>query len=203
MGQTELMQIVSMVSRVNGDDLETVMTTTNYMENTTSTSKTYYKDGWLYGDQDGVTFKAQLTMEQMYAIVYGADAATEEKILNMPESWFKDAVFVQNEDDTYSIRILLDGDKVAEVIDRLGIADMADMGMEISDLCYDIALDTDGNFRGIGYTFSMTMDMDGETLAILSESFITYSGIGTTTVTLPNGCADYVDVTDQLINSIA
>ena len=203
MDQTELMQIVTMVSRINGNDIETITTTANYMDGTTSTSKTYYKDGWLYGDQGGTTFKAQLTMEQMYAIVYGIDAANEEKILNMPESWFKDATFVENEDDTYSIRILLDGDKLEEVIERLGVADMAAMGMEISDLCYNIALDMDGNFRGVDYTFTMTMEVEGETMTLLSESFITYSSVGTTTVTLPDGCADYVDVTDQLLDSLA
>ena len=203
MGQTALMQTVESVSKINGNDLESITTTVSYLDSTTSVTKSYYKDGWLYGNENGTTFKAQLTMEQMYAIVYGTDAANEEKILNMPESWFKDVGFTQNEDGTYSIRVLLEGDRVEEVIGRLGIADMAAMGMELSDLCYDIVLDAEGNFLKIVYTFRLTMDLEGEAMVIESESTITYTGIGSTTVTVPDGCDGYVDVTDQLVNSIA
>ena len=203
MGKTALMQTVETVSKVNGNDVEAVVTTVNYMDSTSSVSKSYYKGGWLYGEQNGTTFKAQLTMDQMYAIVYGTDAANEEKILNMPESWFKDVNFTENEDGTYSIRVMLEGDRVEEVIGRLGIADMAAMGMELSDLCYNIVLDAEGNFVSIIYTFRMTMEVQGETMVIDSESIITYTNIGSTTVTLPDGCESYVDVTEQLINSIA
>lgn len=199
MGESALMQTVESVSKVNGNDMESIVTTVNYLESTSSVMKSYYKGGWLYGDQDGTTFKAQLTKEQMYEIVYGAGAAGEEKILNMPESWFTDVVFTENEDGTYGIRIMMSGERVAEVIDRLGIADMTALGMEISDLCYSIILDADGNLVSIVYTFRLTMELEGEIMAIDSESIITYTNVGTTTITLPEGCEGYVDVTDQLV----
>jgi len=148
-------------------------------------------------------FKNSLLVSDEKLRLAAVTCKNEEKILNMPESWFKDVGFTENEDGTYSIRVLLEGDRVEEVIGRLGIADMAALGMELSDLCYDIVLDAEGNFVKIVYTFRLTMDVEGEAMVIDSESIITYTGIGSTTVTLPDGCDGYIDVTDQLLNSIA
>lgn len=190
---------VNMVVKTNGKNM--------YSKSSTSTSasganietvmETWYVDGVIYTSNGNQKLKLEITEDEARELVYG-DAAGENSIMDIPESWFDGVCFERQKDGNFVMKINMSGDRMEEAIDRLGLS--AEVGLEISDIKYEYKLDKTGMILGCEakYTMSMSDASENSLYTGSAEGTIstTYSGMGTTEkITAPADADAYTVVT--------
>ena len=110
----------------------------------------YYVDGVLYNATNKL--KVELPYED-YVRDYLGGAEGESLLLNIPESWFSDIRFVENE-GLYSLVFTIAGDKYEEFFSKTGLVETA---TEISDVIYTVNFDKDAELVDIVTEFSMNI----------------------------------------------
>ena len=174
---------ISMVVKTNGKNQysKSVNTTTASGANVEIVMETWYVDGVIYTTDGANKLKLEVTEEEARELVYG-DAAGENSIMDIPESWFEGVCFERQKDGNFVMKIDMSGDRMEEAIDRLGIS--KGIGLEISDIKYEYKLDKTGMLLGCEakYTLEMAEDDSSSLGSMKSEGVIstTYSDMGTT-----------------------
>lgn len=174
---------ISMVVKTNGKNQysKSVNTTTASGANVEIVMETWYVDGVIYTTDGANKLKLEVTEEEARELVYG-DAAGENSIMDIPESWFEGVCFERQKDGNFVMKIDMSGDRMEEAIDRLGISN--GIGLEISDIKYEYKLDKTGMLLGCEakYTMEMAEDDSSSLGSMKSEGVIstTYSDMGTT-----------------------
>lgn len=174
---------ISMVVKTNGKNQysKSVNTTTASGANVEIVMETWYVDGVIYTTDGANKLKLEVTEEEARELVYG-DAAGENSIMDIPESWFEGVCFERQKDGNFVMKIDMSGDRMEEAIDRLGIS--KGIGLEISDIKYEYKLDKTGMLLGCEakYTMEMAEDDSSSLGSMKSEGVIstTYSDMGTT-----------------------
>ena len=181
-------QVIKMT--YNGEEITTNQTVICTVSGDNSYSKIYsdmagmnmevwYVDGMLYSSLAGIKTKAPMDKDAFMEEYMGADAS-ENTLLDIPESWFKDIKF-EKEDTKWVLNFVITAEKYNEILDN------ADIGGEITgDVICKIYFDNEGNIEKMITTFDMTTM--GVTAHCDSVAYIT---IGNATVTPPADADSY------------
>lgn len=173
---------ISMVVKTNGKNQysKAVNSTNASGVNLESVMETWYVDGVIYTSNGDQKLKLEITEEQARELVYG-EAAGENSIMDIPESWFEGVCFERQKDGNFVMKLNMSGDRMEEAIDRLGLS--ADVGLEISDIKYQYKLDKTGMILGCEANYTMEMaDTSSSLYTGSAEGTIstTYSDMGST-----------------------
>lgn len=174
---------ISMVVKTNGNNQYSKSSTVTNASgiNVSNVMETWYVDGVIYTTNGDQKLKLEITEEQARELVYG-EAAGENSIMDIPESWFEGVCFERQKDGNFVMKLNMSGDRMEEAIDRLGLA--ADAGLEISDIKYQYKLDKTGMILGCeaNYTMEMVDSSENAYYTGSAEGTIstTYSDMGST-----------------------
>ncbi|MBE6533504.1 MAG: hypothetical protein E7678_00835 [Ruminococcaceae bacterium] len=175
----------TVTQKIDGDNFSMVT------ENNMAAGVTcYYVDGMVYNVQitDGSKIKYKATIEELNEKV--GVSAEEPKLLNLPESWFKDVKFKADETgERYYIELVLDGNAYEVLFSNM----TALQGVkEVSDVTHKVYFTKDGKkIDSVVSTATMVMEMQGMEVNASFVSTSTYSNIGTTVVEAPADADSY------------
>lgn len=134
-----------------------------------SKMEAYYVDGVVYAKTNGIKVKKEISKEEYYKEYLG-DSANEDKILDIPESWFS-GIVIKPDGDNYYLQFSIDGEKYSELIGKTGVS------VEISgDVDYRVYFDKEGNI--IKMTTDFEMGIEGFMTSTKAVSI--FKNIGTT-----------------------
>jgi hypothetical protein len=106
----------------------------------------WYLDGTVYAIKDNSKFKTKITREEFMQKYMGKDPA-ESSILDIPESWFKDAKF-EYDGEYWLLRFVFDGDKYTEYFGNV-LGGTLESAVVTDDVKYNIYFDSEGNIQQI------------------------------------------------------
>ena len=173
----------TVVQEVDGDNSH--YKTSSDMEGTESEG--WYVDGVIYAEMSGVKAKATISKKDYYEKFLGS-SEEENKILDIPESWFSDIV-IKQEGEEYYIQFSVSGEEYSKLLNK------ADLEATIKgNVDYKVYFSKDGKILRMESDFAM--DVMGATATTHTESIFTEVGT-TKKVTAPADGDSYTDVTDQ------
>ena len=203
---------IEMIGKTCGDNSYSKTTTVTSVSGNTVTTvmETWYVDGVLYmindmGDGNVQRLKMVITKEQANTVVYGDKKEGEGSIIDIPESWFNDVSFEKQKDGNYIMNIDMSGSRMAQAIQRLGIATGE---LDISDIHYAFKVDKEGMI--LSSTGDYTMSLGGEegganySASAVGAMETKYSDFGTTKdIEVPEDADSYVEVTyDEIFGNL-
>ena len=191
-GQTINQDMVqTIVQKYAGDNFSVVGNATSAGMSVPSTN-CQYVDGTVYNVQvtDGMKIKYQATKEQLYSLV-GIDTE-EPKIFDIPESWFEDVSFYEEENGGRAyIEIILSGEQYKEMFSNLALLSSV---TDITDITHRIYFTESGDLDSIVTTATMKMNISGIDTTASFVSTSTISNVGTTVVEAPANASAYTTV---------
>ena len=127
------------ISILSGDDC--YIATANDMA-PQAAIEAWYVDGMLYAITSEAKVKSRIDKEQFMQQYYGKDPG-EDTILDLPESWFKDAKF-EFDGECWLVRFLIDRNKYNELFGSLPGYENSDVEIT-TDVRYNLHFDSEGN----------------------------------------------------------
>ena len=174
----------TVTQKFNGNDFSVVAE-----NNMAAGTNCQYVDGIVYNVQitDGTKIKYAATIEQLNEL--GGVSAEEPKLLNLPESWFKDVTFHAEENGSrYYIELVLDGTAYEVLFSNM----TALQGVkEVSDVTHKVYFTAEGKIDSIHSTATVIMESEGMEITANVVSTSTYCDIGTTVVEAPADADSY------------
>jgi len=151
-------------------------------------SEGWYVDGVIYTIMNGTKAKATLSKKDYYEKFLNS-SEEESKLLNIPESWFKDIVF-KKAGNEYYLQFSISGEEYTNLMAKM------DLNVGLDDTVdYRLYFDKDGKILRMETNFDM--NVEGITASTKSKSV--FSDVGTTQpITAPANTEAYMDVTDSL-----
>ena len=150
----------------------------------------FYVDGVVYAKMNGVKNKASLSKAEYYEKFLGT-TEEESKILDIPESWFKDIV-IKKDGDEYYIHFVVSGEEYSKLIGK------AAAGIDVSlatDVNYKVYLTKEGKLSKV--IVEVEMEIEGAKVKLYSESKF-YDVVTTAPITAPADADSYTDVTGSI-----
>ena len=140
----------------------------------------WYVDGVVYTQKNGEKIKAELSKEDYYKNFLGNDA-NEDKVFDIPESWFVD-ITIKPDGDEYYIAFTVSGAEYSELFKK------TDLNASLAEnVDYKVYFDKDGKILRMETDFSM--EVEGVVANTHSESI--FENVGTTEVTAPADADSY------------
>lgn len=148
----------------------------------------WYVDGVVYAQHAGEKVKATISMDDYYEKFLGS-APSENKIMNIPESWFVDITIKQSGEEYYT-EFTVSGAEYAKVIGN------AKLDAEVAEnVVHKVYFNKDGKILRMETDFTITAD--GVVAQTHTESI--FENVGTTEkITAPADADSYTDVTDAM-----
>lgn len=176
-------------------DMDMEMTMDMTMLGETFSVATYYKEGYMYQDLSGMKYKLHMDIEDAVNQMGVTDLEFTEDIVK--ESSVTDV------DGGKELSFTLDGtamtDILSEIVASLTGALGADGTMTFGDVTYNIVVDKDYIERSCEIIFSISMEIDGETVDMSYDMRMDISSVNNTTITFPDDLDSYTEITaDQL-----
>ncbi len=140
----------------------------------------WYVDEMYYGIQNGKKIKAPLSWETYEEEYLPEGSTSENALLNIPDTWFKDLKF-KRDGDNYYLEFLVSGEEYTKYLGEFSQFKQA--GVEIGDVSYKVYFDKDANLGDVITEFDYTVS--GVSAHALTKSVI--SDIDQTEVTAPEG----------------
>lgn len=147
-----------------------------------------YVGGMVYNVQitDGMKIKYEATPQQLYEKL-NMDP-DEPKVLSVPESWFKDVCFYEDEKtDRYYITFSLEGYEYEKLFSNLNFFNNVDIN-NVSDVNYTVYFTADGEIDSMISTASMIIE--GITVNYVTTT--TCKDIDNTTIEAPANADSYI-----------
>ena len=144
----------------------------------------WYVDGVVYTQKNGEKIKAELSKEDYYKNFLGNDA-NEDKVFDIPESWFVD-ITIKPDGDEYYIAFTVSGAEYSELFKK------TDLNASLAEnVDYKVYFDKDGKILRMETDFSM--EIEGVVANTHSESI--FENVGTTQkITAPADADSYTKV---------
>ena len=154
-------------------------------------SEGWYVDGVIYTEMNGTKAKATLSKKDYYEKFLGS-SEEDSKILNIPESWFKDIVFKKSGDEYY-IKFSISGEEYTKLFAKLNLQ----VGLD-DTVDYKVYFNKEGKLLRMETDFDMTV----QGISASTKTKSVFSDVGTTApIVAPTNPESYQDVTDS-INSM-
>lgn len=166
----------TIINKLDGDNCYVEM----HNDTTTAANmKIWYVDGIMYMDTSLGKSKCEYTKEQ-YLADYMDDDPSENTLLNIPESWFRDVKF-EKENETWVLNFVISASKYNELFDNINIG-----GSINGNVVYKVYFDTNGNMNKVTTSFDMTVS--GSSAHCDQVSLITFDDV---TITAPSDADSY------------
>ena len=145
--------------------------------------ESWYVDSYLYAYTDGAMRKQHFDPSEMEGSVYDFDNA-DGKLLNLPESWFKDSCFYAKGDDVY-LEFIIDGEEYCNLLSESGGDTELAMSAD-GDVKYRVYFHDDGTVDRIESSYSFIVEESGIEVKATVEMVSTVKNVGSTSVDLPS-----------------
>lgn len=185
-------QLISM--EIEGEKIEVVQTVFQKIDGDNSYFKSsgvegaemegWYVDGVVYAQRNGEKVKTEISKEDYYKNFLGSDA-NEDKVFDIPESWFVD-ITIKPDGDEYYIAFTVSGAEYSELFKK------TDLNASLAEnVDYKVYFDKDGKILRMETDFSM--EIEGVVANTHSESI--FENVGTTQkITAPADADSYTKV---------
>ena len=167
-------------------------------------AETYLVDGTVYLNSDGVKYKYGATIEQLAQFLEKDVEELWNPIYDFSDTAFEDVKFSVNKKDSSDIyfEIKLKGeDASAFALENLeSLEEYLDFDISFGDISYKFIITELGELKNIevSYKVNIKMNMDGMSMKMEYKfnGDISFSDIGTTTISAPADADDYLYIGD-------